>query len=65
MHGVGPGPAGGGMTIGQPAMTTGGADIGTGTPIILTRGFGAGKLTMPPCAHITLAVVVSRNPGIT
>ena len=41
MQGVGPGPAGGGMAIGQPATMNGGADIGTGVPNILTRGLGA------------------------
>jgi hypothetical protein len=41
MQGVGPGPAGGGITIGQPATMKGGADMGTGVPMILTLGLGA------------------------
>jgi len=48
IHGVGPGPAGGGMVIGQPATIKGGADIGTGVPIIFKRGFGAVGLACPP-----------------
>ena len=40
MQGVGPGPAGGGMVNGQPATTNGAADMGTGCPMILTRGLG-------------------------
>jgi hypothetical protein len=40
-QGVGPGPAGGGTVIGQPATTNGGADMGTGVPLIFTRILGA------------------------
>ena len=48
IQGVGPGPAGGGIVMGQPATINGGADIGTGVPIILTRGLGATGLAWPP-----------------
>jgi hypothetical protein len=65
MHGVGPGPAGGGMAMAQPAIMKGGEDIGTGVPMIFTRGFGAVGFAWPPCAHVTTQLIVSRNPGIT
>src|SRR6185503_11035957 len=65
MQGVGPGPAGGGMANGQPATVKGGADIGTGAPMILTLGLGAVGMAVPPCAHVTLHCIVSRKPGIT
>jgi hypothetical protein len=48
IQGVGPGPAGGGMTIAQPATMKGTADMGTGVPMILTRGFGAAGFAWPP-----------------
>jgi hypothetical protein len=64
MQGVGPGPASGGMTMGQPATMNGGADIGTGVPIIRTRGLGATGLACPPWAHVTTQLMVSRKPGI-
>lgn len=64
-HGVGPGPAGGGMTIGHPATTNGGADIGTGTPESFTRGLGAVGLAMPPWAHVTTQLMLSKKPGTT
>ncbi len=41
IHGVGPGPAGGGTVIGQPATINGAADMGIGVPMIFTLGFGA------------------------
>lgn len=41
IQGVDPGPAGGGITIGQPDTTKGGGDSGMGTPRVLTRGLGA------------------------
>ena len=65
MQGVGPGPAGGGIAIAQPATINGGEDIGTGVPMILTRGLGAAGLACPPWAHVTTQFIVSRNPGIT
>ncbi|MBE0481491.1 MAG: hypothetical protein IBX68_11000 [Dehalococcoidia bacterium] len=65
IQGVGPGPAGGGTVIAQPATIKGGEDIGTGVPIILTRGLGAVGLAWPPCAQVTTQVMVSRKPGIT
>jgi hypothetical protein len=65
MHGVGPGPAGGGMANGQPATVKGGADIGTGAPMILTRGLGVVGMACPPCAHVTLHCIVNKKPGIT
>lgn len=65
MHGVGPGPAGGGIAIAHPATMNGGADIGTGVPMILTRGFGAAGLACPPWAHVTAHCIVSKKPGIT
>src|SRR5260221_14282273 len=55
----------GGGGNGQPAINTGGADMGTGTPMILTRGLGAAKFTLPPCAHKTTADIVNRKPGIS
>lgn len=48
IQGVGPGPAGGGITIGQPATMKGGADMGTGVPMIFTRGLGATGMALPP-----------------
>src|SRR6266542_368154 len=63
-QGVGPGPAGGGMDIAQPAITKGGDDIGTGCPMIFTRGLGAVGLACPPCGHSTVTVIVRRNPGM-
>ena len=54
----------GGGGKGQPAISTGGADMGTGTPIILTRGLGAAKFTLPPWAHKTAADIVKSKPGI-
>jgi hypothetical protein len=65
MHGVGPGPAGGGMVIEHPAIIKGTADIGTGVPIILTRGLGAAGLACPPCAQVTTQFIVNKKPGIT
>ena len=65
IHGVGPGPAGGGIAIGQPATIYGGADMGTGTPSIFTRGLGAVGLAGPACTHITTQFIVRRKPGIT
>lgn len=64
-HGVGPGPAGGAIDIGQPATTNGGADIGTGVPMIFTRGLGAVGLACPPCAQVTVQVIVNKNPGMS
>ncbi len=40
IHGVGPGPAGGGIAMTQPATINGGEDIGTGVPMIFTRALG-------------------------
>jgi hypothetical protein len=60
MQGVGPGPAGGGITIGQPATINGGDDMGTGVPMILTRGLGAVGLACPPCAHVTTQLIVNK-----
>lgn len=48
IQGVGPGPAGGGTAIAHPATINGGEDIGTGVPMILTRGLGAVGLACPP-----------------
>jgi hypothetical protein len=42
----------------------GGADIGTGTPITRTRGFGAVGVAVAPWPHITIELIVNRNPGI-
>lgn len=64
MHGVGPGPAGGGIAKGQPATIQGGDDIGTGVPDSRTLGFGAVGFACPPCAQVTVAVMVTMNPGI-
>jgi hypothetical protein len=64
-HGVGPGPAGGGIVIGQPAIMNGADDMGTGTPIILTRGFGTVGFACPPWGQVTTQVIVSKKPGIT
>jgi hypothetical protein len=64
MQGVGPGPLGGGMTMTQPAIMKGGEDIGTGVPLILTRGFGAVGLACPACAQVTTQDMVSKYPGI-
>jgi hypothetical protein len=64
MHGVGPGPAGGGMAKGQPATMNGGEDIGTGAPMTLTRGLGAVGLACPPWAQVTTTCMLTRNPGI-
>jgi hypothetical protein len=63
-HGDGTGPAGVGVWYGQPATINGAAGIGTGTPINFTRGFGAVAFALPPCAHVTTHVVVSKKPGI-
>jgi hypothetical protein len=60
MHGVGPGPAGGGIAIEQPAIVNGGADMGTGVPRILTRGFGTVGLACPPCGQVTTQFIVSK-----
>ena len=60
MHGVGPGPAGGGTTIAQPDTINGGLLIGTGVPIILTRGLGVIGLAGPPCIHITTQFIVNK-----
>src|SRR5689334_4222943 len=48
----------------QPAISSGGALIGTGVPIILTRTLGAEKLALPPWAHSTTALIVNSIPGI-
>ncbi len=63
MQGVGPGPAGGGIAIGHPATMKGGADIGTGVPMIFTRGLGAVALALPPCAQVTTQFIVNKYPG--
>ena len=47
IHGVGPGPAGGGIAITQPAITNGGEDIGTGVPMTFTRGLGVVGFACP------------------
>ena len=60
IHGVGPGPAGGGTAIAQAATMKGGEDIGTGVPMILTRGFGAVGLACPPWAQVTTQDIVSK-----
>jgi hypothetical protein len=60
MQGVGPGPAGGGTAMAQPAIRKGGADIGTGVPLILTRGLGAVGLACPPWAQVTTQDMVSK-----
>jgi len=54
----------GGGGLAQPAINTGGADMGTGTPMIFTRGLGAAKFTFPPCEHKTTADIVNKKPGI-
>jgi hypothetical protein len=59
-HGVGPGPAGGGIVIEQPAIANGTDDMGTGVPMILTRGFGAAGLACPPCGQVTTQFMVSK-----
>jgi hypothetical protein len=63
-QGVGPGPAGGGTTIAQPTTIKGAEDIGTGVPMILTRGFGAVGWACPPCIQVTTQLIVSSNPAI-
>jgi len=63
MHGVGPGPAGGGMAIAHPATMNGGADIGTGVPMIFTLAFGVVGLAMPPWGQVTTQLMVIRYPG--
>jgi hypothetical protein len=65
MQGVGPGPAGGGTAMAHPAIMKGGADMGTGVPPSLTRGFGVIGLACPPCAQVTTHDMVNKNPGIT
>jgi hypothetical protein len=66
MQGVGPGPAGGGIFIWQSGkIVTGGADIGIGWPMSLTRGLGTMSLTVPPCAHLIWAAMFNKKPGIT
>jgi hypothetical protein len=65
MQGTGPGPAGGGITNGQPATENGAAAIGTGTDIIFTRGFGAEGIAVPPWLQVTLHCMFNKNPGIT
>ena len=47
IQGVGPGPAGGGTAMTQPAIINGGEDMGTGVPMIFTRGLGAVGLACP------------------
>lgn len=47
-QGVGPGPARGGIVMGQPTIVNGGAEIGTGVLMILTLGFGDNGLACPP-----------------
>jgi hypothetical protein len=41
IHGVGPGPAGGGTAKAHPAIIKGAAAIGIGVPLSKTRGLGA------------------------
>lgn len=65
MHGVGPGPAGGGTVIAQPAIMNGADASGTGVPMILTRGLGEVGVACPPCMHVTTQLIVNKNPGIT
>jgi hypothetical protein len=60
MHGVGPGPAGGGTAIAQPAIIKGAEAIGTGVPLSFTRGFGEVGVACPPCMHITTQLMVNR-----
>jgi hypothetical protein len=61
MHGVGTGtPNASGICMGQPATTNGGSDKGTGTPSIVTRGFGATGIAGPPWAHVTTQDIVNR-----
>jgi len=64
IQGVGPGPAGGGTTIAQPATTKGGEDMGTGVPMIFTRGLGAVGFACPPWAQVTTQLIVNKKPGI-
>jgi hypothetical protein len=64
IHGVGPGPAGGGIVIGHPDTTKGGGDSGMGTPMILTRGLGAVGLACPPWTQVTIQFMFSRYPAI-
>ncbi len=65
MQGVGPGPAGGGTAITQPATMNGELTIGTGVPMIFTRGFGTVGLAIPWCGQVTTTLIVRRNPGTT
>ncbi len=60
MQGVGPGPAGGGTAMAQPAIMNGGADMGTGVPESLTLGLGAVGLAEPPWGHMTTQLMVRR-----
>ena len=64
MHGVGPGPAGGGTTIAQPAIINGAEAIGTGVPLSMTRGLGAVGVACPPCIQVTTQLIVNKYPGI-
>jgi hypothetical protein len=64
MQGVGPGPAGGGTAIAQPATMNGAEATGTGVPIILTRGLGAVGWAWPPCMQVTTQFIVNKSPGI-
>ena len=48
IHGVGPGPAGGGMVNAHPTTVKGADEIGTGVPMIVTRGFKVVGWACPP-----------------
>jgi len=63
-QGVGPGPAGGGIDIAQPTIANGADEMGTGVPMIFTRGFGVVGLAWPPWAHVTTQFMFNKNPGI-
>jgi hypothetical protein len=64
MQGVGPGPAGGGTAIAQPATMNGADAMGTGVPMILTRGLAAVAWACPPCIQVTMQLIVNKSPGI-
>src|SRR5688572_28063937 len=51
-------------TNGQPVITCGLATVAIAMPLTVTRGNGTVGCACPPCAHITVAFVWSKNPGM-
>ena len=60
----GPFPPGGGG-IAQPATWYGAVINTTGWPPTRTRGNVADGVAIPPCAHFTIELKLSKNPGIS